>query len=523
MFSAKPFRELILALFGIAVAVGIVRAQPQRQDFWTVEARVGQADQVIVGTINKVSRKTLVAPGGADKIGTIWPNGQFEYTLTLKIGETLKGNLNGIVDDLRPAFGTWPDERYDQWMRAETSMLWLLGPTPERGQRRDWDFVPLGEPVPAERAWSDRRRGPHYSNDFRLLKDNEEVLACARAYAKTSPKVQPTHRIHIPPGFARKSGPWDYLIVPVEPTLEERAKRLIAAPQEFMPKGEDPDPDALRMLRFGGVDSLRYFKSDANAELLRSLLDEPSTANEAKPVCVRAYEILLHWGVETPLPKSAQEIRSLDLGDTDVTDKTLKQVAELSNLRKLDLRNTKVTDKGLKELARLTKLKELGLSESQLSDANLRVLRKLGLLHCLDQAEGRKRPVSEEEITALSLSRSPVTDAGLRELAALLKLTWLNLSDTQVTDAGLECLRGLPRLQRLYLGGTQVTDAGLEHLEGLTELQGLHLAKTSVTDAGLVHLRGLKKLEWLNVGDTQVTDAGIRELHKALPRLRITR
>lgn len=547
MFSARQFRELILALLGIAVAAGIARAQPSSRYFWTVEARVGQADQVIVGTISKMLCKTIVAPGGVDKIGATWPNGQFEYTLTLKVNETLKGNLNGIVDDLRPQFTTWADERYDHWMRAETSMLCLLGPTPERGQGRDWDFVPLGERVPAERDWSNRRRGPHYSKDFRLLKDNEEVLACARAYAKTSSKVQPTHRIHIPPGFARPSGPWDYLIVPVEPTLEQRAKRLIAAPQEFMPKGENPHPDALRMLHFGGVDSLRYFRSDANAELLRSLLDEPPKANEAKPVCVRAYEILLHWGVETPLPKSAQEIGSLDLGDTDVSDEALKQVATLRNLTELDLRNTKVTDKGLKELADLTKLKELRLSESQLSDANLRVLRKIGLLHCLRQAEGRKRPKSDEEITALSLTRSPVTDAGLRELAGLSNLTRLHLCDTQVTDAGLEGLKTLPRLQSLLLGrgqftdaglerlkglaqlrrlsllGAQFTDAGLEHLKGLTQLQGLGLVSTSVTDAGLVHLRGLTKLEWLNVGDTQVTDVGISELHKALPKVDITR
>ena len=282
MFSAKQFRELILALLGIAVAAGIARAQPQRQDFWTVEARVGQADQVIVGTISKVSWKTIVAQGGADKIGTTWPDGQFEYTLTLKIGEALKGNLNGIVDDLRPQFITWSDERYDQWMGAETSMLWLLGPTPERGQRRDWDFVPLGEPVPAERAG---RTG-----------DGGRIIPTTSASQgqRGSPSLRTGLRQDIAEGAAdpsdshparlrSKSGQWDYLIVPVEPTLEERAKRLMAAPQEFMPKGENPNPDALRMLRFGGVDSLRYFKSDANAELLRSLLDEPPTANEAKP------------------------------------------------------------------------------------------------------------------------------------------------------------------------------------------------------------------------------------------------
>ena len=277
--------------------------------------------------------------------------------------------------------------------------------------------------------------------------------------------MQPTQSIHIPTAIARESGPWNYLIVPVEPTLEQRAKRLIAAPREFMPKGENPHPHDLRLLRYGGVDSLRYFKSDANARLLRSLLDEPPEKSEGKHVCVRAYEILLHWGVETPLPKSAQEIRSLDLGGTDVTDKALKQVAELRNLTKLNVQNTKVTDKGLKELAGLTKLMELALTESQLSDANLRVLREISLLNCLEQAgAGRKRPTSAAEITSLALCRSPVTDAGLRELAVLQNLTWLDLRDTRVTDVGLKELAGLKSLAMLLLQSTQVTDAGVAEL-----------------------------------------------------------
>lgn len=466
MPSPRQPCHAVLALLGVVVAAGGAGAQPRYNGIWTVEARVGQADQVIVGTVGQVSRKTVVAPGGADEIGVTWPDGKYEYTLTLKVGETLKGNLKGIVDDLRPVPTVGADARYEQWMRAGTSMLWFLGPTSEPGRRRRWDFLPLGGRVPTEGGFGNRGRGPHFSKDFRLLKDNEEVLACARAHAKIAPKVQPAHSIHVPAAIARESGPWNYLIVPVEPALEQRAKRLIAAPQEFMPKGENPGPHDLRMLRFGGVDSLRYFKSDANAELLRSLLGEPPGQPEGKPVSVRAYEILLHWGVETPLPNGADELTALDLAGTDVSDRALKQVAGLRGLRKLDLRNTSVTAKGLKELAGLTKLGELALAEAQLSDANLRVLREIGLLHCLDQAgAGGERPRSAEEITSLALCRSPVTDAGLRELAGLRNLTWLDLRDTWVTDVGLKELAGLKRLATLLLQGTQVTEAGVAKLQ----------------------------------------------------------
>jgi hypothetical protein len=466
MLSARAFRESILIFLSIAIAAQSGNAQPLYHPIWTIEARVGQADRVVIGIIGKVSCKTIIAPGGADQIGVNWPDGKFEYTITLKISEVLKGSLQETVADLRPILTVGSDDRYEEWSKAQTSFLWFLGPAPKRGEQGPWDLLPLGKRVPAESTFAGRRGPPYFSKDLSLLKDDAEMLACARAYCKTTSKVQLTHSIHIPASLAGESGPWNYLIVPVESTLEQRAKRLIAAPQEFMPKGKRIDPGDLRMLRFGGVDSLRYFKSEPNARLLRSLLDEPPEKFEDKPVCVRAYEILLHWGVEPPLPKSAQEIRSLDLGGTDVTDKALKQVAELRNLTKLNLQDTKVTDKGLKELAGLTKLTELALREAQLSDANLRALGAMGLLHCLNQASGgRKRPKSAEEITSFALCRSPVSDAGLRELAALKNLTWLDVRDTRVTDAGLKELVGLKNLATLLLQGTQVTAGGVAELQ----------------------------------------------------------
>ncbi len=121
---------------------------------------------------------------------------------------------------------------------------------------------------------------------------------------------------------------------------------------------------------------MQYFKPEAITELLRSLLDEPPEANEAKPVCVRAYEILLQWGVETPSPKSAQEIRSLDLRGTDVGDQAIEQVAELTNLTRLDLRTTAITDKGLNNVAQLKNLGTLLLQGTQVTEVGVAELQK---------------------------------------------------------------------------------------------------------------------------------------------------
>jgi hypothetical protein len=471
MFSTRSFRASILSLLGVALATMSASAQPISISIWTIEARVGKADHVVVGTIDKVSRKVIVVPGGPDKAGIIYPDGQFEYTVTIKVGEVLKGNLPGIVADLGPIHRVGSDNRYEEWAQARTSILWFLGPTPTQGERRHWDLLPLGKPVPAEDYFGGRRGPPYFSRDFRLLEDDAAVLACARAHARAMPQVQPIHSIRIPASVSRGSGRLDYLMVPVEPTLEQRAKRLIAAPQEFIPKGKELDAETRYLLRVGGVYSLRYFKSDANAELLRSLLDDPledfrSSYVRQKPVRVKAYEVLLHWGVETPVPKSAETITALDLAGTEVTDQALKQLGALRNLTTLDLQGTKVTAQGLKELAGLRKLSELGLSESQLSDATLRVLREIGLLHSLSQASAKagQRPRSVEDIVSLALCRSPVTDAGLRELAGLRNLTWLDLRDTRVTDAGLKELAGLKNLATLLLQDTKVTDAGVAEL-----------------------------------------------------------
>jgi hypothetical protein len=99
----------------------------------------------------------------------------------------------------------------------------------------------------------------------------------------------------------------------------------------------------------------------------------------------------------------------------------------------------------------------------------------------------------------------------------------ITLTGRPITDAQLARLQGFPTLRVLELGSTQITDAGLAHLQGLTSLQALDLSRTRVTDAGLVHLKGLSQLQTLNLTGTKVTANGVKDLQKALPRLRITR
>jgi mono/diheme cytochrome c family protein/uncharacterized membrane protein len=106
------------------------------------------------------------------------------------------------------------------------------------------------------------------------------------------------------------------------------------------------------------------------------------------------------------LPKLSQQIVWLKLGDTEVSDATLTQVAQLKNLQKLHLEQTKVTDAGLKNLKNLPYLEYL------------------------------------------NLYGTAITDAGLKELAGIKKLKTVYLWQTKVTDAGVaELKKAMPGLE----------------------------------------------------------------------------
>ncbi len=190
-------------------------------------------------------------------------------------------------------------------------------------------------------------------------------------------------------------------------------------------------------------------------------------------------------GKDGKRPHSAEQIVSLDLSDTDITEAGLKELAGLKNLASLKLAARRVgltpgtnvpqpgpiTDKGLKELASLTNLTALDLRSSAVSDAGLKELAPL------------------KKLASLNLQYTAVSDAGLKDLAPLKNLSSLNLQHTAVSDVGLKELARFQRLYTLELSGRQISDAGLKSLAELKNLTSLFLTDTSVTNAGIAEMR----------------------------------
>ena len=122
-----------------------------------------------------------------------------------------------------------------------------------------------------------------------------------------------------------------------------------------------------------------------------------------------------------------ERVEVLNLGETQITNAGLKEVAKLQNLIQLWLHDTQITNADLKEVAKLQKLKRLRLDNTQITDAGLKEVAKL------------------QKLKGIELSRTRITDAGLKDLAKLQNLEGLSLSATKITDAGVaELKKALP-------------------------------------------------------------------------------
>ena len=226
-------------------------------------------------------------------------------------------------------------------------------------------------------------------------------------------------------------------------------------------------------------------------------------------------------------------LSSLGIQNTQITDHGFRHVAELMHLRRLtiecwssrkgnfigvDPRQFQITDAGLTHLRGLANLESLTLKDTAVTDAGLArlaVMVNLRHIQLIGNGVTDAGLIGVGQLTGLEylyLSDTQVTDAGLIHLRPLTKLKWLCLSGTQVTGTGLADLADMPTLGTVILDRAAVTDAGLEHVARLSNLTFLSLKQTHVTDVGLAHLKDLPRLMSLNLGSTPITDAGMEHI-----------
>lgn len=143
------------------------------------------------------------------------------------------------------------------------------------------------------------------------------------------------------------------------------------------------------------------------------------------------------------LPDLWVEVAVVDLGDRDIGDDELAWLNQFDDLETLVLRNTRVTDGGMSCLANLPRLTYLDLHGTRISDATLALVG------------------AEHDLQDLDLGETQITDAGVGHLRQLTRLRSLDLSGTKVSEAALASLAKLPQLQWLGLANVAIDSAAI--------------------------------------------------------------
>lgn len=224
---------------------------------------------------------------------------------------------------------------------------------------------------------------------------------------------------------------------------------------------------------------------------------------------------------------SLDNLRSLWLSRSDITDAALDRLATASSLSTLHLRGTRITDDGLRQFQPGPPPRFLDLCCTEISDNGLRHMAEL-------------KELQYPGIT-IDLHGSRVTMGGVAQFLKSLPepkfpmKAWLHVDEGSIThevmlfggspltDAQIECFRGLTGFYQVNLSKTRITDAGLRVVADFVHLAHLDVSGTRITDSGLEHLRGLTQLQSLDLRNTCVTDEGVNKLQQAMPNCTIER
>jgi len=202
------------------------------------------------------------------------------------------------------------------------------------------------------------------------------------------------------------------------------------------------------------------------APLLRALFETTELIEIRLDFLPLSGEVLTEFAAGRGL----DQLVTLWLTGTSVTDSDLKVFQALKAIRHLALKSTPITNGALATLATFAHLSHLHLPR-QVNDQGVEAL-----------------SVSKS-LLELDLSYSSITDGGLAFINSMPQLETLYVNDTAISDHGLAHLKGHPGLKVLFLNGTKVTDKGLEELASVENLNHLELRDTSATEIGAARLK----------------------------------
>jgi internalin A len=263
-----------------------------------------------------------------------------------------------------------------------------------------------------------------------------------------------------------------------------------------------------------------------------------------------------------------QDVASVNLDGTQVSDADLRLIGRLRHTKKLSLNRTDISDEGLASIHGMSQLIYLGLMKTKVTSEGIRLLpqpQNAWVLVLEDTSVGDEAVSNLSGCQFLNLQGTKVTSEGMKGLAESKTLIDLSISRTAVDDSAVPTLSSVNTLASLYVWETRISGEGLFKLKNALpkcnvdgeiadftggfnpaspgpegngwkqrvaqlvllnkaqKLKLLVLADPLVKDGHLETLEGLDHLDTLDLRSASVTGEGVEKLQKALPKLKIHR
>jgi Leucine-rich repeat (LRR) protein len=222
----------------------------------------------------------------------------------------------------------------------------------------------------------------------------------------------------------------------------------------------------------------------------------------------------------TDLPNGLEEIVSVNLDGSAVSDDGIPLLVKCQRLSDLSLKGTKIRGSCLASLGKLTELRRLTLSGVSLDPVNWSLVCELPNLEILDVTS---TTITDDDVAKLTnlanlkelnLTATPVTDAGIAHLAKSESLEVLRMEAlVRVNGSGFEAFaktKGKPNtLREVHASMTHLAIPGFRHLKAIPSLEVLDISKTDLIDMQLNELRGASNISTLKASHNRLSGPGM--------------
>jgi hypothetical protein len=250
----------------------------------SIEWETIDSDAVVRGFVTKIKKH--------DETATVW------FDLTFQVTESIKGGSKGVI---HVGFRDFSSRNPEHWASDKTDLLLILVDGKRARDDKELSKMPF---VPRPQNMSSTSMfelgtTKAFTSTFGVITKDTDVLAAVRAAAKST--ATKSFRVDVPWDTEAMKALWGgsavWMTVPVDATLEKFALAQLATKSTWG--------------RADAAKALVHFRSDANVERVKKLLDDPEFATETstdKPpvkkylVRAAAHETLVTWGIPHKTP-----------------------------------------------------------------------------------------------------------------------------------------------------------------------------------------------------------------------------